>query len=91
MQSDLQSSVLWEDLSEIETRIEKTLATLQSLQRAIEEGRVGQPTRQDSKRLNRLMVLADLLYTETRSWSGGPDAAAAPGRNGQMPSIAAIP
>jgi hypothetical protein len=61
MQSDLQSSVLWEDLSEIETRIEKTLATLQSLQRAIEEGRVGQPTRQDSKRLNRLMVLADQM------------------------------
>jgi hypothetical protein len=48
MQGDLQSSVLWEDLNEIEVRIEKTLATLQSLQHAIEEGRIGQPTRQDT-------------------------------------------
>ena len=70
MQSDLQSFVLWEDLSEIEARIEKTLATLKSLQHAIEEGLVGQPTRQDSKHLNRLVVLAELLYNESRTWPG---------------------
>jgi hypothetical protein len=91
MQSDLQSSVLWEDLSDIEARIEKTLATLQSLQHAIEEGRVGQPTRQDSKRLNRLVVLAELLYTETRSWSGEPNVTTVPGRNGHITSTAATP
>jgi hypothetical protein len=91
MQGDLQSSVLWEDLSEIETRIEKTLATLQSLQLAIEEGHVGQPTRQDSKRLNRLMVLAELLYSETRSWSGEPNLTAVPGRNGHITTTAATP
>jgi hypothetical protein len=91
MQSDLQSSVLWEDLTEIQARIEKTLTTLQSLQRAIEEGRTGQPTRQDSKRLNRLVVLAELLYSETRSWSGEPGMAPAPGRNGHMTSTAATP
>jgi hypothetical protein len=91
MQSDLQSSVLWEDLTEIQARIEKTLATLQSLQHAIEEGRVGQPTRQDSKRLNRLVVLAELLYSETRSWPGEPNVTAASGRNGHMTSTAATP
>ena len=91
MQGDQQFSVLWEDLTEIEARIERTLATLQSLQRAIEDGRVGQPTRQDSKRLNRLVVLAELLYSETRSWSGGPGETAAPGRNGHMTSSAATP
>ncbi len=91
MQSDLQSSVLWEDLSEIEARIEKTLATLQYLQRAIEEGQVGQPTRQDSKRLNRLVVLAELLYNETRSWSGESMATAVPGKNGHVMSTTATP
>jgi hypothetical protein len=91
MQSDLQSSVLWEDLTEIEARIEKTLATLQSLRRAIEEGHVGQPTRQDSKRLNRLVVLAELLFSETRSWPDDPGVTAVPGKNGHIPSTAATP
>ena len=89
MQSDLQSSVLWEDLGEIEARIEKTLATLQSLQHAIEEGLVGQPTRQDSKRLNRLVVLAELIYNETRSWPGEENITKILGGNGHISSMSA--
>jgi hypothetical protein len=91
MQSDLQSFVLWEDLSEIEARIEKTLATLQSLQHAIEEGLVGQPTRQDSKRLNRLVVLAELLYNESRSWPGESGVTAVHGKSGHISSASATP
>jgi hypothetical protein len=91
MQSDLQSFVLWEDLSEIEARIEKTLATLQSLQHAIEEGLVGQPTRQDSKHLNRLVVLAELLYNEARSWPGEIDVTTVHGKNGHVSSASATP
>lgn len=89
MQGDLQSSVLWEDLSEIEARIEKTLTTLQSLQRAIEEGQVGQPTRQDSKRLTRLIVLSELIYNETRSWPFEPSLTTMLNGNGHTTSIAA--
>lgn len=63
------SSILWEDLSEAQSRIGKALSALQTLQRAIEEGLVDQPTHQDSKRLNRLMVLAELLYSEIRPWT----------------------
>jgi hypothetical protein len=62
-------SILWEDLSEAQSRIGKTLAALQKLEHAIEEGQVDQPTHQDSNRLNRLMVLADLLYAEIRPWT----------------------
>jgi hypothetical protein len=91
MQSDLQSSILWEDLSEAKARIEKALATLQTLQHAIEEGGVGQPTRQDSKRLNRLVVLAELLYAETRPWFEEAVEIALPGKNGRLPSTAATP
>jgi hypothetical protein len=68
MQSDLQSIVLWEDIDEIQSRLEKALTSLQSLQRAIQDGRISQPSRQDSKRMNRLVVLAELLYSETRPW-----------------------
>jgi hypothetical protein len=63
------SSILWEDLSEAQSRIGKALSALQALQHAIEEGVVDQPTHQDSKRLNRLMVLAELLYSEIRPWT----------------------
>ncbi|MBI5958382.1 MAG: hypothetical protein HY866_06600 [Chloroflexi bacterium] len=68
MQPDLHS-ILWEDLSEAQSRLDKALDVLQSLYRAIEEGKVDQPTHQDSTRLNRLMVLADLLYAEIRPWA----------------------
>jgi hypothetical protein len=63
------SSILWEDLGEAQSRIGKALSALQALQHAIEEGVVDQPTHQDSKRLNRLMVLAELLYSEIRPWT----------------------
>ncbi|MGQ9851263.1 MAG: hypothetical protein ACUVSU_14550 [Aggregatilineaceae bacterium] len=62
-------SILWEDLSEVQSRIGKALAVLQALEHAIQEGKVDQPTHQDSKRINRLMVLADLLYAELRPWT----------------------
>jgi hypothetical protein len=74
MQDDRQSSLLWEDLSEVEQRVHKALVTLQTLQRAIQNGHIGQPSRQDSKRLNRLVVLAELLSAEVRPWT--EDAAA---------------
>jgi hypothetical protein len=91
MQSDLQSSVLWEDLSEVQARIERALVTLQNLQRTIEAGGIGQPTRQDSKRLNRLVVLAELLYAETLPWIEEAVEVARPGKNGRFPSAAATP
>lgn len=62
-------SILWEDLSEVQSRIGKALAVLQALEHAIQEGKVDQPTHQDSKRINRLIVLADLLYAELRPWT----------------------
>lgn len=62
-------NVLWEDLSTAKNRVQQTLTALQALQRAIEEGQIDQPTRQDSKRLNRLAVLADLLYGEIQPWA----------------------
>ena len=65
MQGDLYS-ILWEDLAEAEGRILKALSVLRELQHAVEQGQIDQPDRQDSYRLNRLMVLADLLYAETR-------------------------
>jgi hypothetical protein len=72
------SSILWEDLTEAQSRIGKALSALQALQRAIEEGLVDQPTHQDSKRLNRLMVLAELLYSEIRPWTSELTAGANP-------------
>ena len=73
-------SILWEDLSEAQSRIGKTLAVLQKLEHAIQEGQIDQPTHQDSKRLNRLMVLADLLYAEIRPWTDE----LVPGSNGRL-------
>ena len=73
------SSILWEDLSEAQSRIGKALSALQALQHAIEEGVVDQPTHQDSKRLNRLMVLAELLYSEIRPWTSELAARTNPG------------
>lgn len=61
---DHMRSLLWEDLDNAQARLQQTLNALQSLHHAIEAGQIDQPSRQDSKRLNRLMVLADLLYAE---------------------------
>ncbi len=79
-------NVLWEDLSTAQDRIQQTLNALQALQRAIEAGQLEQPTRQDSKRLNRMMVLADLLYNETEPWAETfPNPA--PSGNGSTPMV----
>ncbi len=83
MQSDLYS-ILWEDLAEAEGRIMKALSVLRELQHAVEQGQIDQPDRQDSYRLNRLMVLADLLYAETRPWTDEVTHS-----NGQPPRTAA--
>ena len=42
--------ILWEDLSEIETKTHKALNALQVIERAIQDCLVGQPSQQDSKR-----------------------------------------
>ncbi len=68
MQSDLKS-VLWSDLREVQARVDKALAALHALQSAIDNGTVDQPSRQDSNRLNRLMVLAELLCSEVAPWT----------------------
>jgi hypothetical protein len=68
MNGDLKS-LLWSDLAEVQARLDKTLATLRALQNAIETGVVDQPSRQDSNRLNRLMVLAELLCSEVAPWT----------------------
>lgn len=78
-------SILWEDLSEVQSRIDKALAVLRALEHAIQEGKVDQPTHQDSKRINRLMVLADLLYAELRPWTEE----LVPSNNGRRPASSA--
>lgn len=75
-------SIFWEDLDNAQTRIQQAMTALQSLQNAIQTGQIDQPTRQDSKRLNRLMVLAELLYAEIRPWNDALPPAAQPGSNG---------
>jgi hypothetical protein len=60
--------VLWEDLNEVQGRISKVLEALQSVERAVAEDRVSQPTRQTSMHLTRLNVLTDLLYAEVNQF-----------------------
>jgi hypothetical protein len=62
-------ALLWEDLDEIRSHTQKALGALQALERAIIEGHVGQPTRQDSKRLTQLAALTDLLQSEIGRWA----------------------
>jgi hypothetical protein len=62
-------SVLWEDLNNIQGQTHKAIEMLQVIVRAIQDGRIGQPTPQDSKRLDRLIVLAELLYAEINRWT----------------------
>jgi hypothetical protein len=59
---------LWEDLQDIEEKTHKALDALRGLEQAIRAGTVRHPTREDSSRLNRLLVLAELLYSEARPW-----------------------
>lgn len=87
MQGDLQA-FLWDDLGDVRARLQHVEAALRALQAAIDEGRVDQPSRQDSKRLNRMLVLAELLSSEVRPWIEqvlpirAPDASAAHNGNG---------
>lgn len=70
MRTDL---VLWEDLDDIQARTQRALDLLQQITHAIDSGRIDQPTRQDSKRLNRLLALAELLHAEIDRWTGELD------------------
>ena len=80
------NTVLWEDLDNTRSRVQHILAALQSLQHAIQTGQIDQPTRQDSKRLNRLAVLAELLYAEVRPWTDELPPVAQPSGNGHQPA-----
>lgn len=84
MPSDLQS-ILWDDLTKAQSRIDRALSALRSLEQAIQAGSVDQPTHQDSQRLNRLMVLADLLYAEIHPWT---HELTSPRNNGLRPASA---
>lgn len=65
--------ILWEDLGSVQGQTNKAIEALQTIRRAIQNGEVGQPSHQDSKRLDRLMVLAELLYSEIRHWADDLD------------------
>lgn len=68
MQSGL-DSVLWEDLGEIENYTTRVCTTLETITSAIQDGIAGQPNREDSKRLNRLVVLTEMLTSEIEAWA----------------------
>ena len=68
MQAGL-DAVLWQDLADVQGQTSKAVDALQAIVHAIQEGKVGQPTPTDSRRLDRLMVLAELLYNEVNRWS----------------------
>lgn len=78
-------AILWEDLDEVQSHTQKVLGALQVLERAIREGRIGQPTREDSKRLNQLVALTDLLHAEVSRWADelGLHAGPIPSSNGK--------
>ncbi|NDJ78664.1 MAG: hypothetical protein GYB65_20635 [Chloroflexi bacterium] len=61
-------TILWEDMQDVRHQAGKALDDLAAIWRAIEDGQVGLPSHQDSHRINRLMVLSDLLHTEIRGW-----------------------
>ncbi len=62
-------AILWEDLNNVQGQTDKAIQALHRIRRAIQEGQIGQPTHEDSKRLDRLMVLAELLLNEIRGWT----------------------
>ncbi len=62
------NDILWEDLTSAQRHLRKSLDALQTLQGAIEDGHLDDPTRLDSNRLNHLLVLAELLYAEIQPW-----------------------
>lgn len=63
------SDLLWEDLGIVDQKAAQAYEMLQAILTKINEGKIGQPSRLDSQHLNRLMVLADLLYSELRNWA----------------------
>ena len=63
------SDLLWEDLGIVNQKAYQSYEMLQAILNKINEGTIGQPSRMDSQHLNRLMVLADLLYAELRTWA----------------------
>jgi hypothetical protein len=83
MHSDLQN-VLWEDLTNAQARLDRIADMLRAIHQRIEEANIDQPTRQDSKRLNRLTVLADLLYAEIIPWASELTETALPRKNGHL-------
>lgn len=68
MQSGL-DSLLWEDLSAVENYTSRVCTTLENITIAIQNGIAGQPNREDSKRLNRLVVLTEMLTSEIETWA----------------------
>lgn len=63
------SDLLWEDLGSVQRKAYQAAEMLQSIVNSINAGELDQPSRQDSQHLNRLMVLADLLNAELRTWA----------------------
>jgi hypothetical protein len=82
--------LLWEDLKDILSRTQKALDALHAVECAITEGRIQQPNREDSDRLTRLLVLAELLHSELRPWSDAVEVAAH-GGNGKRPAPVSAP
>ncbi len=61
--------VLWEDLGLVNNKTHEAVELLQTMIQNVRDGQLDVPTRRDSQHLNRLMVIADLLCNELRSWS----------------------
>lgn len=62
-------SLLWEDLGDIDGYTAGTREVLNRIIQSIQDGLIGQPNRQDSKHLNRLVVLTEMLYSEVKQWA----------------------
>ncbi|MBN1681210.1 MAG: hypothetical protein JW966_13065 [Anaerolineae bacterium] len=61
--------ILWEDLNAVQTSAQHTLESLHKIMQVIEKGNMDQPNHEDSQRLNRLVVLAELMNREIGHWS----------------------
>lgn len=61
-------TILWEDLQNVLTMARQSTEALHAILSEIQNGKVDQPTHEDSQRLNRLTVLSQLLNEELRPW-----------------------
>jgi hypothetical protein len=61
--------VLWEDLDMAHSKAHHAVEMLQALIQNVRDGQLDSPTRRDSQRLTRLLVIADLLCNELTTWS----------------------